>query len=65
VAGLLSRLRPLIGVDDPEHFGARFAVAFSGSVTVIGVAVIAWIYRGRIDPPDDRSIDSVLTPPDR
>lgn len=48
-----------------EHFGARFAIAFSGSVTVIGVAVIAWIYRGRLDPPEDRSIESVLGPSSR
>ena len=48
-----------------EHFGARTAVAFSGSVTVVGVSAIAWLYRGRLTPPDDRSIESVLGPPKR
>ena len=43
-----------------EHFGARSAVAFSGSMTVAGVALIAYIYRGRLTPPEDRSIDAVL-----
>jgi MFS family permease len=43
-----------------EHFGPRYAVAFSGSVTVIGVLAIAWRYRGRFNPPRDRSIDAVL-----
>lgn len=48
-----------------EHFGAREAVAFSGAITVIGVSTIAWIYRGRLNPPEDRSIESVLGAPDR
>jgi MFS family permease len=43
-----------------EHFGPRYAVAFSGSVTVIGVLAIAWRYRGRFNPPRDLSIDAVL-----
>jgi MFS family permease len=43
-----------------EHFGPRYAVAFSGSVTVIGVSAIAWRYRGRFNPPRDLSIDAVL-----
>jgi MFS family permease len=43
-----------------EHFGPRYAVAFSGSVTVIGVLAIAWRYRGRLNPPRDLSIDAVL-----
>jgi len=43
-----------------EHFGARFAIAFSGSVTVIGVSTIAWLYRGRLNPPKDLSIDAVV-----
>ena len=43
-----------------EHFGARSAVAFSGSMTVAGVALIAYSYRGRLTPPEDRSIDAVL-----
>jgi MFS family permease len=43
-----------------EHFGARAAIAFSGSVTVVGVASIAWIYRGRLNPPEDLSVDGVV-----
>lgn len=43
-----------------EHFGPRVAISLSGGVTIIGVALIAWIYRGRLDPPEDLSIDSVL-----
>ena len=46
-----------------EHFGARSAVTFSGSMTVLGVAVIAWRYRNRLEPPEDRSIESVLGTP--
>ena len=34
-----------------EHFGARAAVAFAGSVVILGVAAVAWIYRGRLEPP--------------
>jgi len=45
-----------------EHFGARYAIGFSGAVTVLGVCLIAWIYRGRLDPPEETSIDSVLPP---
>ena len=48
-----------------EHFGARSAVTFSGSMTVLGVAVIAWRYRNRLEPPEDRSIESVLGTPKR
>ena len=43
-----------------EHFGARAAIAFSGSVTVLGVASIAWIYRGKLNPPEDLSVDGVV-----
>ena len=43
-----------------EHFGARFAVGFSGSMTVLGVALIAWRYRHRLEPPEDHSIEAVL-----
>lgn len=43
-----------------EHFGAREAIAFSGSVTVLGVASIAWIYRGKLNPPADLSVDGVV-----
>lgn len=46
-----------------EHFGARIALVFSGSATVLGVAVIAWIYRGRLDPPEETSVESVLGSP--
>ena len=45
-----------------EHFNARVAVAFSGTMTVLGVALIAWIYRNRLEPPEDRSIESVVGP---
>ena len=45
-----------------EHFGARYAIGFSGTVTVLGVCLIAWIYRGRLDPPEETSIESVLPP---
>ena len=48
-----------------EHFGARIALVFSGSATVLGVAVIAWIYRGRLDPPEETSVESVLGSPKR
>lgn len=48
-----------------EHFGARSAVVFSGSMTVMGVALVAWIFRGRLDPPEDTSVDAVLGTPKR
>ena len=46
-----------------EHFGARYAIGFSGTVTVVGVCLIAWIYRGRLEAPEDTSIESALAPP--
>lgn len=39
-----------------EHFGARIAVAFGGVIVILGVATVAWIYRHRLDPPEDISI---------
>ena len=48
-----------------EHFGARSSVVFSRSMTVMGVALVAWIFRGRLDPPEDTSVDAVLGTPKR
>lgn len=43
-----------------EHCGARIAIGFSGSVTVIGVSTIAWLYRGRLNPPKNLSLDALV-----
>lgn len=43
-----------------EHCGARIAIGFSGSVTVIGVSTIAWLYRGRLNPPKNLSLDVLV-----
>ena len=59
--GFAPGVAPLLGWMT-EHFGARIAIAFSGSVTVLGVSIVAWIYRGRLHPPEDLSIESVVRP---
>lgn len=59
--GFAPGVAPLLGWMT-EHFGARVAIAFSGSVTVLGVSIVAWIYRGRLQPPKDLSIESVVRP---
>ena len=50
---------PLLGWIS-EHFGARWAIATGGTLTAVSALTIAFLFRGRLDRPDNYSIDAVL-----
>ncbi|MEN9710327.1 MAG: hypothetical protein RL441_319 [Actinomycetota bacterium] len=50
---------PLLGWVS-EHLGARAAIATGGGLTAISALTIAFLFRGRLDRPDNYSIDAVL-----
>ena len=55
---------PLLGWIS-EHVGARWAVATGGGATAVAALTIAFLFKGRLERPEDYSVDSVLQPPSR
>ena len=55
---------PLLGWIS-EHVGARWAVATGGGATAAAALTIAFLFKGRLERPEDYSVDSVLQPPGR